>query len=188
MLQPQTSTAPFVDSIAVRESVTYTSETKHRLNHLWNLYFHLPADKDKTWTLESYREIMFNIGTVEEMISLTRGMQENIVKYGLLFLMRKGIAPFWEDVKNRDKGAFSFKVTNRLVCDVWRNLCFAITGETFCVSPDHLRHVNGISISPKKGFCCVKVWMDTLEFQSPDIFIDLPGLSKTGCLFRLHDT
>jgi hypothetical protein len=115
---------------------------------------------------------------------VVKGLQENVVKYGLLFWMRMGVAPFWEDPKNRGMGAFSYKVSNRVVCDVWRHLCYAAAGET--LSPEHSKHINGLSISPKKGFCCVKIWMDTLEFQNPEIFIDIPGLIRTGCLFKKH--
>jgi len=170
-----------VDAVSV---IKATEMVKHPLHGKWNMYFHLPADKDNHWTLESYREIKFHIDTAEEVVAVVKGLQENVVKYGLLFWMRMGIAPFWEDPKNRGMGAFSYKVSNRVVCDVWRHLCYAAAGETLC--PEHSKHINGLSISPKKGFCCVKIWMDTLEFQSPEIFIDIPGLIRTGCLFKKH--
>ena len=34
-------------------------------------------------------------------MAVVKGLQENVVKYGLLFWMRMGVAPFWEDPKNR---------------------------------------------------------------------------------------
>jgi hypothetical protein len=177
-------------SSLVKKEEEHTSSTIHSypLNGKWNMYFHLPADKDNVWTLESYREIKFHIHTAEEVIGVVRGLQENVVKYGLLFWMRTGIAPFWEDSKNRGMGAFSYKVSNRVVCDVWRHLCYAAAGETLCVHSGDSKHVNGLSISPKKGFCCVKIWMDSLEFQNPEMFIEIPGLSRTGCLFKKHDS
>ena len=181
------SSSPISSLVKKEEEYTSSTTHSHPLNGKWNMYFHLPADKDNVWTLESYREIKFHIHTAEEVIGVVRGLQENVVKYGLLFWMRMGIAPFWEDPKNRGMGAFSYKVSNRVVCDVWRHLCYAAAGETLCVQSGMSKHINGLSISPKKGFCCVKIWMDTLEFQDPEIFIEIPGLVRTGCLFRKHD-
>ena len=165
-----------------------SSPEKHLLNGKWNMYFHLPMDKDNRWTLDSYQEIMFQITEAEQVIAVVCGLKENVIKYGLLFVMRSHISPIWEDPKNRGMGAFSYKVSNRSVCDVWRNLCYAMCGESLCVQSADSRHVNGISISPKKGFCCIKIWMDTLEFQDPSIFVEIPGLNRAGCLFRKHDT
>jgi len=182
--------ASLSNSSSLKKGELQTSSTihSHPLNGKWNMYFHLPADKDNVWTLESYREIKFHISTAEEVIAIVRGLQENVIKYGLLFWMRMGIAPFWEDPKNRGMGAFSYKVSNRVVCDVWRHLCYAVAGETLCIRPSDSRHINGLSISPNKGLCCIKIWMDTLDFQDPEMFIDIPGLVRTGCLFKKHDS
>jgi hypothetical protein len=168
-------------------STSSVTSGRHLLQGKWNMYFHLPVDKDNRWTLDSYQEIMFQMTEAEQVIAVLRGLKENVVKYGLLFVMRTPISPIWEDPKNRGMGAFSYKVSNRSVCDVWRNLCYAMCGESLCVQNADSHHVNGLSISPKKGFCCIKIWMDTLEFQDPSIFVDIPGLSRTGCLFRKHD-
>ena len=182
-----TQTTGFLTNL--NDSVTsYQDSPSHFLQGKWNMYFHLPVDKDNRWSLDSYQEILFQMSTAEEVIGVVRGLKENVVKYGLLFFMRSPISPIWEDPRNRGMGAFSYKVSNRSVCEVWRNLCYAVCGESLCVIGADSRHVNGISISPKKGFCCIKIWMDTLEFQDPSIFVEIPGLTRAGCLFRKHDS
>ena len=84
--------------------------TQRRLLGKWDLYYHLPHDK--SWDLSSYKSIMSKISTVEETIAINESLPENVVKYSMLFAMRAGITPMWEDPKNRSGGCFSFKVIN----------------------------------------------------------------------------
>ena len=101
--------------------------------------------------------------------------------------MRKGITPMWEDKRNRLGGCFSYKVVNKLVYDVWKMLCYSLCGETLCkdVSKTHL--INGITVSPKKNFCIVKIWLSDCSMQDPDVLIPIANLSKQGCLFKKHN-
>jgi hypothetical protein len=163
-----------------------TTPTKTFLRGKWNLYFHLPADKNTDWSLASYQPIQTGVATVEDTASLFRALPDNLIKYGLLYWFRDGIGPVYEDPHNRGMGAFSYIVSNRLVCEVWRNLCYALAGESICIRPEDARHVNGVTISPKKGFCCIKIWMDTLEYQDSDMFVEIPGLTRSGVLMKKH--
>ena len=101
-----------------------------KLNDNWNMYYHLPDDKQ--WDLDSYKYIAHNIETLEEIISINEKIPEKIVKHCMLFVMRKGITPMWEDKRNRLGGCFSYKVVNKLVYDVWKMLCYSLCGETLC--------------------------------------------------------
>jgi hypothetical protein len=154
------------------------------LNDKWNLYYHLPQDKN--WTLSSYKLIMENIDTVEKLIGLNETIPENIVKYCMLFVMRKGIVPMWEDKKNRDGGCFSFKVINKQVHGVWKSLFYALCGETLTTDPIYNKYINGITVSPKKNFCIIKIWLSSCEFQDPNIIIPIKNLNCQGCLFKKH--
>ena len=151
----------------------------------WDLYYHLPHDKN--WELSSYKSIMRNIDTVEKTIALNENLPENIVKNTMLFMMRCGITPQWEDPKNRTGGAFSFKVLNKQVYDVWKILVYSLCGESVFTDEKYNKHVNGITISPKKNFCIVKIWLDCCNYQDPNIMIDIPNLQKQGCLFKKHE-
>ena len=157
---------------------------QHDLIGKWNLYYHLPHDKN--WELSSYKPIMENIGTAEQLIALNEGLPENIVKHCMLFVMRKGITPMWEDPKNRNGGCFSFKVVNKQVPAVWKSLFYALCGETLSTETKYNPLFNGITISPKKNFCIIKVWLANCSAQDPNILIPIPNLSKQGCLFKQH--
>jgi len=160
------------------ETETYT------LNGKWDLYYHLPHDKQ--WDLSSYKFISKEIGTVNELIALNEHIPEKIIKHCMLFVMKSGITPMWEDVENRDGGCFSFKVTNKAVGDVWRNLLYSLCGESLCIDSKYNEYINGITISPKKNFCIIKIWLKGCSLQDPNILTSIPNLSKQGCLFKRH--
>jgi len=162
-----------------------TPTPQHSLLDKWNLYYHLPHDKN--WALSGYTIIMDSIDTIEKVIALNETIHENIVKNCMLFVMRDGITPMWEDPRNRNGGCFSYKVINKAVPEVWRNLFYALCGESLCVDDSHNKHINGITISPKKNFCIIKIWLDTASLQDPNVIIQIPNLSKQGCLFKKHE-
>jgi hypothetical protein len=157
---------------------------QHDLHGKWNLYYHLP--NDKSWDLSSYKPIMENIDSVEKLIALNEIVSENVVKHCMLFVMRSGITPMWEDPENRNGGCFSFKVANKQVHSVWKTLFYALCGETLSNDTKYSEYFNGITISPKKNFCIVKVWIKNCLVQDPNILIPIPNLSKQGCLFKKH--
>jgi hypothetical protein len=151
----------------------------------WDLYYHLPHNKQ--WDLASYKKISEKISSVEEMIAINETVPEKVVKHCMLFLMRSGITPMWEDPKNRTGGCFSFKVLNKHVHAIWRSLFYSMCGETLCVDKKHNALINGITISPKKSFCIIKIWLVNCSVQDPNIIINIANLHKQGCLFKKHE-
>jgi DUF2075 family protein len=81
---------------------------QHTLNDKWNLYYHLPHDKN--WDLSSYTIIMNGIDSVEKVLALNESIHENIVKNCMLFVMRDGITPMWEDPKTGMVVVFHIKL------------------------------------------------------------------------------
>jgi hypothetical protein len=160
------------------------STQQHHLLGKWDLYYHLPHDKN--WELSGYTIIMSSIDTAENVISLNETINENVVKNCMLFVMRSGITPLWEDPKNRSGGCFSYKVINKQVPEIWKTLLYLLCGETLCVDPQNNKHINGITISPKKNFCIIKIWLDTSLYQDPNMIVQIPNLMKQGCLFKKH--
>ena len=155
----------------------------HPLHDKWVLWAHLPHDTD--WTLTSYIKIMELI-YVEEVISLLNSVPALMVKNCMLFFMRKGVNPTWEDSKNKDGGCFSFKVLNKNVPNVWKDLSYVLTGETISNDPKFQEKVTGITISPKKSFCILKIWMNGMNYQNPRVITNIEGLDIRGCLFKKH--
>jgi hypothetical protein len=156
----------------------------HKLNAPWILWAHLPHDTD--WSLSSYKEIT-TLETIEDTLMLFENFPEVMIKNCMLFLMRKGILPIWEHKKNINGGCFSYKINNRNVAYSWKNLSYVLLGETL-TSPELSKYINGITISPKKNFCIIKIWLENCNYNNPDIITEIDGITKHGCLFKKHIT
>jgi hypothetical protein len=156
----------------------------HTFNDKWNIYYHLPENKN--WDLSSYTVLMNNINSVEEVIALNDKIHDNVIRNCMLFVMREGITPMWEDPKNRNGGCFSYKVNNKYVPEVWKNLFYSLCGDSLFNKQEHCKYANGITISPKKNFCIIKIWLADTSIQDPNSVINISNLSKQGCLFKKH--
>jgi len=157
-------------------------ECLHPLQSGWSLYSHLPHDTD--WSLKSYQRITV-MRSVEEIVGVLKIIPERTVQNCMLFIMRNDIKPMWEDVENREGGSFSFKVVNNIVASVWERLAYTLIGETL-FRDNKNSNVNGITISPKKNFCIIKVWMKDCTNQNPFDMNLFEGLTSNGCLFKKH--
>lgn len=163
---------------------TSKNEEFHKLSDKWTLWAHLPHDTD--WSINSYKKI-YNTSTVEETIAIMETLPQILVQNCMLFLMREGIKPIWEDEKNRNGGCFSYKVANKNVYEVWKELSYVVVGGTVSEQNNFVNKVTGITISPKKNFCIIKIWMNDCSNQNPNIVNqNIKGLTAQGCLFKKH--
>jgi hypothetical protein len=159
-------------------------DTFHNLKNNWTLWAHLPHNTD--WSIKSYIHI-FTFKTIEETIAVTETLPPVLVENCMLFIMREGVRPIWEDPKNKNGGCFSYKVSNKNVYKVWKDLTYVIVGETVSKNMNFVNSVTGITISPKKNFCIIKIWMTDCNNQNPEIVTsDIKGLVSQGCLFKKH--
>jgi hypothetical protein len=156
----------------------------HNLKYTWTLWAHLPQDTD--WTVKSYKKIC-QFKTVENTIAITETLPSELIKNCMLFVMKTGITPMWEDTKNRNGGCFSYKVSNKHVVEVWRELLYVLIGSTISNNNAFNNSVTGITISPKKNFCIIKIWTTNCEHQNPQIVTnEIKNLLPQGCLFKKH--
>ena len=163
---------------------TISMESFHKLSDNWTLWAHLPHNTD--WSIKSYIPIS-TFTNVEETIAVTETLPAVLVENCMLFMMREGIKPTWEDPKNRNGGCFSYKVSNKNVYKVWKELTYVIVGLTISKNMNFVNCVTGITISPKKNFCIIKIWMTDCNNQNPGIVTnDIKGISPQGCLFKKH--
>jgi hypothetical protein len=147
----------------------------------WKFYAHMPHDPN--WNIQSYKEIM-KLRTVEQSITLFENINDILYKNCMLFLMRENIKPMWEDKLNRKGGCFSFKVANEHVPQVWKDIMYSIMGGSLSTNTDFMKSVNGCSISPKKHFCIVKIWMRKCKYTKASSMIDIANIDKSGVLFK----
>ena len=158
------------------------NEIIHKFICNWVLWTHLPNDDN--WSFDSYKKII-TIKSIEDALNLFENFPENIIKNSMLFLMRDGIKPLWEDDLNKNGGCFSYKINNKLVNDLFRKMAYVLMGENLA-NPEISQYINGITISPKKNFCIIKIWLSTCKFDNPDVICNLESLNKVGCLFKKH--
>jgi hypothetical protein len=159
-------------------------EEFHPLSDKWTLWAHLPHNTD--WSIKSYIPI-FTFTTVENTIAITENLPSVLVENCMLFIMREGIKPTWEDPRNRNGGCFSYKVANKNVYKVWRDLTYVLVGDSISKQKSFVNGVTGITISPKKNFCIVKIWLANCDNQNPAVVTsDVKGIGPQGCLFKKH--
>jgi hypothetical protein len=156
----------------------------HPLNDKWVLYNHLPSEKD--WTITGYTVLLDHIDSVEKTVAINRSLPDNMVKFSMLFFMRDGITPLWEDESNKNGGCFSYKVVNKHVVQVWRHMMFMAAGESLALTKDYSACINGITLSPKKNFCIVKIWLKDANHQDPQMIANIENLTKHGVMFKRH--
>jgi hypothetical protein len=175
------SIVPITESIDNSSEITFIY---HPLSTSWNLWAHLPHDID--WSVKSYQSV-FKFSTVENTIAITETLPDILIKNCMLFIMKEEILPMWEDPRNREGGCFSYKISNKNVCEVWKELTYVLLGGTISTNPQFGNNVTGITISPKKNFCIIKIWMTNCQFQNPTVVTaDVKGLMSNGCLFKKH--
>lgn len=163
---------------------THNMAHTHSLKTKWNLWGHLPQDPD--WTVASYQKVC-SFHTVEDAIAIMELLPHDFIKNCMLFIMKDGIKPMWEDSKNRNGGCFSYKISNKYVVDVWKELTYVLLGETISNTQLFVNNVTGITVSPKKNFCIIKIWMSNCDHQNPQIVTnEIKNLIPQGCLFRKH--
>ena len=158
-------------------------ENLHYLKNKWTLWAHLSNETD--WSLNSYKNIT-TFNTVESILTLYENLPENIIKYCMLFIMKKGIYPIWEDEKNCNGGCFSYKINNKYVTEIWKDLSYALIGETITKNDSVNNNINGITISPKKNFCIIKIWISNCNNKDPNIIENINGLIPEECVFKKH--
>ena len=156
---------------------------QHPLSDEWTLWAHLPHDTD--WSLNSYKTI-YNYTSVEEVIAVGETLPARLIKNCMMFIMRKGITPLWEDPKNRSGGCFSYKVNNKIVNECWKKLTYNLLGESLSKNSKLQEHINGITISPKKNFCIIKIWLNNCDYQDASQINCSSGIDAHGCLFKKH--
>jgi hypothetical protein len=149
----------------------------------WTYWAHLPHDTD--WSDSSYKRVL-SFNTLEAIIALNESVPEDMIKNCMLFVMRQDIKPIWEDTKNRNGGCFSYKVPNNRVYSAWKALSYHLVGESLTNDKRLEGFINGITISPKKSFCIIKIWLANCLIQNAKKIVPIDNLDSDGVLFRKH--
>lgn len=148
----------------------------------WTMWAHLPHEQD--WSMASYTPIM-RVSRVCELWGVIQVLPPALITDIMLFVMRNDTKPIWEDPLNMQGGYFSYKVLNKNTVEAWKALMMRVVGETVSTNQEFMNSITGISISPKKGFCIIKIWMGDQRFTNPASVIS-PYLVATESRFTAH--
>lgn len=151
----------------------------HPLSEKWVLWAHLPHDTD--WSIQSYISIM-TVTYVEEIQALMHTLPDSLLSTCMFFCMKENVNPVWEDPANKQGGCFSYKITQS-IGDCWRNVSYSMVGKTLSKEKGIQESITGISISPKKNFCILKVWLSSCAHQDAS---KITYLKPNGCIFKKH--
>ena len=97
--------------------------------------------------------------------------------------MRKGINPLWEDSNNINGGCWSFKIPKGNMLNYWTELSIFLLGETISTRSNN---INGLSISPKKTFCILKIWNKDTTLNDPKLLNKNMKISFDTCIYKKH--
>ena len=182
-MESSTSSSMCAASTGQVSTTTGVASTDYKLYDKWTLWAHLPHDTN--WTFDSYIRIL-TFNSVHAIIMLLETIPDEMITNCMLFIMRDGIKPMWEDPKNKKGGCFSYKINNKNVSSIWKNLSYSLVGESLTENTSVRPCINGITISPKKNFCIVKIWLANCNYQNPSVIAENLGISSQGCLFKTH--
>jgi hypothetical protein len=97
------------------------------------------------------------------------------------------INPLWEDKYNRSGGFWSFKINKTDAELVWQTLSVYLISENICKSLDESMLINGISISPKRNFCIIKIWNNDNKYCDKMLLNNnIPVINYNECMYKSH--
>ena len=120
-------------------------------NQKWTLWFHKMTDTN--WEKKTYRKV-YTFDNINDFWKMYNNLP-NITSF-LLFLMKDGVYPIYEDPIHINGGCWSYRVFRKDLQNAWLELCISSIGEIFQNKDD----ITGISVNPKN--CVLKVWSKTL--------------------------
>lgn len=151
------------------------------LNDIWAVYFHDPYDNN--WTTSSYQRIG-DISTMDDYWSHQLSLKHQVHK-GMFFLMREHVFPCWDDPANISGGCLSIKVLKDDMGEFWEDMSMKMVGEILL--KDEFKNkwskINGISTSPKKHFCIIKIWVSD-EDMADKLMYDVKKMYHGDIIYK----
>jgi hypothetical protein len=137
-----------------------------------------------TWDPSFLKKI--KIETVEQFWSVYEKLPKESFHLGMFFLMRDTISPTWEDERNRYGGCLSYKIHISDIYSIWESLSIKMMITQLTNESQDIEEtiINGISVSPKKGFCILKIWINDISKSNMELLLDdIPKLKNSDVMF-----
>jgi hypothetical protein len=157
----------------------------YQLNTKWCLWYH--SINDTSWKKSSYKNL-YTLSNLYDIKSVNDIIQKIHLQNGMFFIMREGIFPTWEDPDNRDGCCVSFKVPGSILNEKWHEIMNRVLTEDILKDKTQSEYLNGISISPKKEFNIVKLWLRGQDGEYTDYLKEYPPqFTKDKALIKKHE-
>lgn len=148
----------------------------------WCLYFHDPADEN--WDFATSYKPLGTIASMRDFLEIHAAFK-HLWSKGMFFLSREHIMPIWEDPHHRRGGCLSFKATRNEVPAVWWDLTARLVGETLMRKAGSAERITTVSISPKRSYCLLRIWVAEDSLQYPELY-NLAVPSYSTLLYKTH--
>ena len=153
------------------------------LNTKWVLWYHNLSNSD--WSINGYNKI-YDINTVEDFWKIYLRLTTHMLQNGMFFFMKNSIEPLWENIDNINGGCWSYKISKKECYTSWIEISMAICGETL-LNEKYSNIINGVSISPKKNFCIIKIWNNDYKYNDTNLLSkNIYNLNINQCLYKAH--
>lgn len=154
------------------------------LANAWNVYFH--DYMDSNWNRESY-EILTSYDNATDFWTIFEIMRDTL-QMGMFFFMKNGVFPKWDDSYNNNKKFcfMSIKVLKANVPDFMEYMLVRISTDSLLTNAElEQGMIDGVSVSPKKNFCIIKLWICTQDANYKNIDdYDIPQLYHGDAIFK----
>lgn len=145
----------------------------------WTLYFH--SSEETKWTLNTFVSLG-SMSKWRDFWTIIDTLKDESLSEGMFFMMRDPCPPLWESHHNIRGGCYSFRCNKKEAADTYINYIIASMLGNISTNADN--NINGLSISPKRGFNILKIWnIDAHKYNTPSDLNNLTLLSDSDMLY-----
>uniref|UniRef100_A0A6C0KV19 Eukaryotic translation initiation factor 4E n=1 Tax=viral metagenome TaxID=1070528 RepID=A0A6C0KV19_9ZZZZ len=144
----------------------------------WTIYFHSP--EETKWTLNTFVSLG-SMKTWGQFWSIIEVLKSESFSDGMFFLMRDPAPPLWESHHHIRGGCYSFRCSKKEAPEVY--LTYIIATMMNGVTHDTNNKINGISISPKRGFNIIKLWNSDSLFDKPSNLVTVSSIRDSDIIY-----
>ena len=153
------SLPPSASASAAKEALPY-----HQIpTGPWTIHVH--ETEETKWGPESYKQLHV-AASWEELGAVLRELGPTRILNTMIFGMRGSRPPRWENKENIGGGSYSFVIDRRKAADVYQ--LYLAAAATDSASLNTTNKIVGVTMSPKKRHCVIKLWnASSKDFNKP---------------------
>jgi len=144
----------------------------------WSVHYHNPTDTK--WSTDSY-QLIATVRTWGEFFAVMNEMSDVTLQQGMIFWMREGVPPLYENHANIKGGCYSLRVSRQKATRYFLLYTVAAMMGSVVQNPGNI--IQGVAISPKRiveknqNFNVIKIWnKDCTLFNNSEELIRLENI------------